>query len=335
MVAFDYIAEFTAAGVLIVAAGAELLHWFRIRQLSRLAFGPKRRPAFWAHLAAPIRIVSFGLVSWGLITLMLVPPRTHNSLEIDSSKQRHVILLLDVSPSMRLVDAGPEGNQSRTQRGAAILESLFDRVPIRQYKLSVVAFYNDAIPVVVDTKDLEVVKNTLNDLPMYFAFKGKDTNLFKGLEKAGEIAKSWQPDSTILLVISDGDTVPSTGMPPMPKSISNVLLIGVGDPVTGKFIAGRNSRQDVSTLRQVATRMGGEFHNGNTQHISSQAISKLTQKTGNRQWRDLGKREYAMMAIAIGATFLSFLPILLHYMGTFWRPGVKWGHSSVSQIAPR
>jgi Ca-activated chloride channel family protein len=143
------------------------------------------------------------------------------------------------------------------------------------------------------------------------------------LKKAAEIAQPWQPESTILLVISDGDTVPSTGMPRMPKSISNVLFIGVGDPVTGKFIAGKNSRQDVSTLRQVAARLNGEFQNGNAQHISSKIISKLTQKTGKRSWRDLGKREYALIAISLGAVILTLLPLLLHYFGTFWRPGVR------------
>ena len=324
MVVPEFLAEFVTAGVLILASGAEGLHLLRSRRLAPLAFGPGRGPAFWAHLAPPLRILAFGLLTWGLITLMFVPPRTHNSLEIESSKQRHVILLIDVSPSMRLVDAGPEGNQSRTRRGSVILESLFDRVPIRQYKLSVVAFYNDAIPVVVDTRDLEVVKNCLNDLPMYFAFKGKDTDLLKGLKKAAEIARPWQPDSTLLLVISDGDSVPAVGMPTMPKAISEVLLVGVGDPVTGKFIAGKNSRQDVSTLRQVAARLQGEFHNGNSQHISTQVIAKLTQKVGKRRWEDLGKREYALLAICIGIAILSLLPMMLHYFGTFWRTGVRF-----------
>ncbi len=222
---------------------------------------------------------------------------------------------------MRLVDAGPESEQSRTQRAKVVLESFFDRVPIRQYKLTVIAFYNEAIPVVVDTNDLEVVRNTLSDLPMHYAFKGKDTNLFKGLEKAAEIAAPWQPKSTVLLVISDGDTVPATGMPKMPASIYDLLVIGVGDPVTGKFIAGKNSRQDVSTLRQVAARLGGEFHNGNTQHISSGVIAKITQDTGKRRWEDLGRREYALIAIGLGATLMSLLPMALYYAGTFWRPG--------------
>ena len=317
----DFLPEFITMAIVILTLGAETIHILRSRKLAKLAFGPSGRPVFWAHLAPAARVIATGMLAWGMASLLMIPAKTHNSMQIDSAKQRHVMLLLDVSPSMRLVDAGPEGEQSRTQRASAVLESFFDRVPIRQYKLSVIAFYNDAKPVVVDTRDLEVVRNTLSDLPMHFAFKGKDTNLFKGLTKAAEIAAPWQPKSTVLIVITDGDTVPATGMPKLPASIHDVLVIGVGDPVTGKFIAGKNSRQDISTLRQVSARLGGEFQNGNTQHISSTVIAKLTQDIGKRRWQDLSRREYALASIFLGAMVLTFLPMALHYLGTFWIPG--------------
>jgi len=319
----EFTAEFIAAAFLIIAIATEAFHSFRVRRLAHLAFGPTGRPARWVMLAPPLRVIAITALAWGFATLLLIEPKTHNSQQIDAGQHRHVILLLDVSPSMRLVDAGPKGEQSRMQRARVVLESFFDRVPIRQYKLSVVAFYNEAIPVVIDTKDLEVVRNTLSDLPMHFAFKGKDTNLFKGLEKVAEIAKPWKPDSTVLLVVTDGDTVPSKGMPKLPASVQDMLVIGVGDPVTGKFIAGKNSRQDISTLRQVATRLGGVFQNGNTQHVSSAAIAKVTQQIDKRSWQDLSRREYALLAIACGASVLSLLPIVLYYLGTFWRPGVR------------
>ena len=98
--------------------------------------------------------------------------------------------------------------------------------------------------------------------------------------------------------------------------------IRVGDPITGKFIAGKNSRQDTSTLRQVATRLNGEFHNGNVQHISSTMISNLTQKTQQNRWQDLTRREYALIATALGTLILCILPFLLHYFGTRWKPGI-------------
>ena len=259
-------------------------------------------------------------------------PKTHNSVQIEEAKQRHVVLLLDVSPSMRLRDAGPEAEQSRTQRARVVLESLFDRVPIRQYKLSVIAFYNKAIPVVVDTKDMEVVANCLNDLPMHYAFSGKETDLFAGLETVAEVTKPWQPKSTIVIVISDGDTVPAKGMPKMPVSVADMLVVGVGDPVTGKFINGKNSRQDVSTLRQVATRLSGEFHNGNQKHISSDMISRLTRDVSRTRWGDLGIREYALAAITLGSVLLALLPIALHYLGTSWHPGIRRTQAIANQL---
>jgi Ca-activated chloride channel family protein len=317
------VAEFVTAAIVIIVIGAEAIHLLRVNKLAPLAFGPKARPAIWAMLTPVYRVLAIGLICWGLISLLMVKPKTHNIAEIEVAKQRHMILLVDVSPSMRLKDAGPETEQSRSLRSRDVVQSFFDRVPIRHYKVTVIAFYNKAIPVVIDTNDLEIVKNCMNELPMWFAFEGKETDLFAGLESAAEVAKPWQPDSTILVVLSDGDTVSSTGMPKMPRSIADVLVVGVGDPVTGKFLAGGNSRQDASTLRQVATRLQGEYHNGNSTHLSSKMIAKLTSKTERTRWEDLTRREYALIAITIGSLILGFLPLALHYLGTSWYPGSK------------
>jgi Ca-activated chloride channel family protein len=316
------LAEIATAAVLVITLGAEIIHLGRVRRMATLAFGPSRRPSLWARLAPAFRVLGLTALTWGLVSLLTVPPKTHNAEAVDLAKQRHVVLLLDVSPSMRLADAGPEGAQSRTQRARVVIESLFDRVPIRQYKLSVIAFYNKSIPVVIDTHDMEVVKNTLSDLPMHFAFEGKQTDLFAGLEKVVETTKPWQPKSTILLIVTDGDVVPATGMPKMPISIASTLVIGVGDPVKGTFISGKNSRQDISMLRQAAARLRGEFHNGNEKHISSNVIRELTQETSKQKWSDLGRREYALIAIAIGSALLMLLPILLNYFGSSYRVGV-------------
>ena len=177
---------------------------------------------------------------------------------------------------MRLKDAGPNADQSRMKRGADVMESFFQRVPVEIYLMSVVACYNGAKPVVVDTKDLEVVRNIFGDLPMHYAFTAGKTDLFSGLAEAAKIAQPWQPRSTLLLMLSDGDTVPATGMPKMPASIADVLVVGVGDPRTGSFIDGRMSRQDACTLRQIAARLGGIYHDGNQKHLSSELLAQLT-----------------------------------------------------------
>jgi Ca-activated chloride channel family protein len=110
-------------------------------------------------------------------------------------------------------------------------------------------------------------------------------------------------------------------MPKMPVAVGDVLVVGVGDPATGKFIDGRQSRQDVSALRQIAIRLGGTYVNGNEQHLSSALLAELTAARGEGALERLGRREYALIAIAAGAGLIALLPLLLHLLGTAWRPG--------------
>lgn len=181
-------------------------------------------------------------MTWGLVTLLLLTPKVHTADVLPENEYQHVLIVLDVSPSMRLQDAGPDGKQGRMERASDVLESFFRRVAIQQYRLSVVAFYTGAKPVVVDTTDIDVVRNILSDLPMHYAFTVGETDIFAGLKEAANIAHPWKPRSTTVILVSDGETVSSTGIPKMPASVANVLVIGVGDPVTGKFIDGQQSR---------------------------------------------------------------------------------------------
>jgi Ca-activated chloride channel homolog len=317
------VAELTAVGVLLAAILAEWLHTRRIHRVAELAFGPARRPALWAMAAPWLRAVSLAALTWALITLMQLTPKVHKAETVEESDYRHVVLVLDVSPSMRLEDAGPDKQLSRMHRTAEVMDSFFKRVTIQQYRMSVVAVYNGALPVVIDTFDIDVVRNVISDLPMHHAFKSGKTDLFSGLEEAARIAKPWKPNSTTIILLSDGDTVPATGMPRMPASVSNLVVVGVGDPTTGKFIDGRQSRQDVSTLRQIAARLKGTYHNGNEKHLSSELLKQLTAKEAESIWEQLTKREYALLVAALACLIYALLPVMLHYYGTRWQPGVK------------
>jgi Ca-activated chloride channel homolog len=99
--------------------------------------------------------------------------------------------------------------------------------------------------------------------------------------------------------------------------------VGVGDPRQGSFIDGRMSRQDVSTLRQIAARLGGFYHDGNEKHLSSVLLSELTVIPRKSTFEQLTRREYALLACGLGATVLALLPVFLHRFGTRWRPGVR------------
>jgi Ca-activated chloride channel homolog len=134
----------------------------------------------------------------------------------------------------------------------------------------------------------------------------------------------------VLVLLTDGDTVPATGMPKLPASIRDVLIVGVGDPRVGSFIDGRQSRQDASTLRQLAVRLRGTYHNGNEKHLPSDLLRRLTIVTRPNPWEQLTRREYALIACGAGALFLAVLPLLLHWFGTTWGPGASDGTGASS-----
>ena len=180
-----------------------------------------------------------------------------------------------------------------------------------------------------------MVRNIFSDLPMHHAFTAGKTDVFSGLAEAARIAHPWQPRSTLLLMLSDGDTVPATGMPKMPASVADVLIVGVGDPRQGSFIDGRMSRQDASTLRQIAARLGGVYHDGNTKHISTATLNQMTVIPRKSAFERLRAREYALIACGLGATVLALLPVLLHRFGTRWRPGVPRSEPAKRSVAGR
>ena len=261
--------------------------------------------------------------------------KVHKAQALGDNEYKHVILVLDVSPSMRREDAGPSGKQSRMRRARDVMESFFKRVAMEQFRISVVATYTSAKPVVVDTKDIEVVRNILEDLPMHYAFPVGKTDIFAGLVEAARVAHPWQPRSTTLILVSDGDTVTATGMPKMPAAVDHVLVVGVGDPITGRFIDGKQSRQDRSTLRQIAVRLGGTYHDGNERHLTSDILRAITATEGGSKLEQLTRREYALIACGFGAGVWALLGYFLHLWGTRWRPGVPAERGTRATPGPR
>lgn len=317
------------ATALLVLVG-ETLHSRRVRRVAHLAFGPEGRPQRWTLLAPVLRLLSATALAWGMATLVTIEPHVHISGEVSEEEWRHLVLVLDVSPSMLLRDAGQSGEQSRSERAKELVDSLFERVPIGKFKITVIATYNGAKPVVEDTRDIELVRHVLTEVNMRYAFKTGSTRLFDGIAEAARIGKPWRAKSAMLVIVSDGDTVPATGMPELPPSFGGTLVIGVGDSVSGKFIAGHQSRQDASTLRQVANRLGGEFHNGNKRHVPSDILAAAASDSRRPLIERLTLREYALLAVTVGSVLLAGLQLLLHYFGARWRPGGEIGASANS-----
>jgi Ca-activated chloride channel family protein len=309
--------------VVVVTVVAEALHAARIRRVAHLVFGPDARSSVLATLAPAVRVLALGGLAWGFTTLLFVAPKVHKGDEVRDEEWRHLLLVYDVSPSMLLKDAGAGGDQTRVARARELIDSLFERVPLGKFKVTVIATYNGAKPVVEDTTDFEVVRHVLSEVDLRYAFKAGSTKLFDGIAEAARIAKPWRVGSTLLVIVSDGDTVPASGMPELPPSIGGSLVIGVGDHLAGKFIAGHQSRQDESTLRQVANRLGGEFHNGNKRHVPSDVLSVAAADSRKPLLQRLTLREYALIAICTATVLLAALPLLLAAFGSRLRVGVR------------
>ena len=302
-----------AFAVLVIVGIAEWLHARRVARVARLAFGPSGRASRWTSVVAPSRTIAAALATWGLMFLV-----TYDPIEIERKPAKiasnHLLVLLDVSPSMQLKDSGAEAQGiSRAKRAGEVVQAVLDRLDMENTRISIVAFYTDALAIVQDTFDKEVIRNALDGLPMYTAFEPGPTDLKKGLVKAFEIARLWPADSATLLIVTDGDV--ATGIPSViPSSIADTIVVGLGDPVKSSDVNGHASRQDTMGLRQLATRLGGFYHDGNRKHLPSDVVNSLTMIAprvgGNWSVRDL-----ALLAVGIGCSTLAFIGPLLTFFG--------------------
>ncbi len=299
---------------LLVAAAAERLHAARVARVARLAFGPGGRPAEWARIAPTLRVAAVGAAAWGAAVLATFDP-VHRDERPKREPSKQLIICLDVSPSMQLKDAGPGTPKvSRAAWGGRVVQGILDRLDTETTRVSLMAFYTKALPVVQETFDKEVVRNALDGLPMYVAFEPGPTDIHKGVSAALDLARVWPRKSAVLVVVSDGDASASAAAYRLPDSISDAIVIGVGDPHRSSVINGHGSRQDAASLQQLAARLGGVYHNGNEKHLPSEVLSKLS-VTNPRNTLGVGLREAALVAVGAGGASLALLDPLLILFG--------------------
>ena len=250
--------------------------------------------------------------------------RSTRPATIPESELRHLLLVLDVSPSMRLEDAGPDGKQSRVQAGRrparVVLRARADRaVP-----------HDASSPSTPGPSRSSSTRRTWKSSATSSTTCRCTTRSRPGRRTS---SPAWRRrrrspsrggrGSTTLLVVSDGDTVPATGMPKMPASVAHVLVVGVGDPAAGKFIDGHQSRQDASTLRQVAVAAGRRRTTTATRSTCPPTSSARSRCVAAA--RRVGAADAARVrppGLRHGARDPGAARRLaLHLAGTRWRPG--------------
>jgi Ca-activated chloride channel family protein len=325
----NYFAAPVAAVVLLAALWAERIHARRTAAVAWLAFGPKGAPRAWTRVAAPLRIVAATALAWGLTILAVSPIAPLEATgsttdEIAPQDLQRVILLLDVSPSMAIKDAGPNKDIERRARVHDVIEGIFPRISLGRTRFSVIGFFSVARPIVVDAFDTAVIKNVLGNSTLVWALAPEQsgvvakTDVIAGLNAAAEMARDWTPKSTTLILCTDGDTVDFSQIPKLPSSIHQVQIYAVGDPIVGTFIAGHDSRQKVEILRRLASEMGGAYYDVNTRHVPTTALAQLAITPPPPARRGLTWKDLALIAVVAGAVLLATLPILLEYFGSDW-----------------
>ncbi len=315
-------ATVTAVAVALTVC-AEWLHLRRRRGVAFLAFGPRAVPAGWVRAAPVVRALSIGALVWGLATLLSLAPHAAQPAARAAQEERHLVLVLDVSPSMKLRDAGPLHDCPRAERAGAVVRAILDRIATEHVRYSVIAVYNGAKRVASDTKDLAIVYNILNNLPMTQAFDIGKTTLAEGVAEAADMAADWPADSTTVLIVSDGDTALGDAPRRMPPSVADVLVLGVGNPRAGTYIDGHLSYQDQHTLDYLATRLSGRYHNANEIHAPAALLRHLATQVPVRAPAGEGLRAAALGATGAGAALSALLPVALALYGAQWRAGVQ------------
>lgn len=321
-----------AVAVLVLVLLAERLHERRIRVVAHLATGPSGRPRYWVRWVSLARAIALGVMAWALAVLYFSGGQGYGGAsqpEDLRNNRRHVVFAADLSPSMLLKDAGPSGDMARTQRMHEVADAILKRVD-GDVLYSVMAFYTEAIPVVLDAEDSELVRNVFNGLPIWYAMESGKTDLGNGVRKTLQKLSSFPEDSVTLFICTDGDTEPLGAIPKLPPSVHAVYVLGVGDTKQGTFIDGHMSRQDPALLGALAGRMRGTYIDVNEKHVSTLSLGTLTAGMGKTKSR-LDLADIAIFAFAAGAAVLALLPVLLEYFGSDWkavrvnRPGLSEG----------
>lgn len=319
----------------VVCAIAEWLHARRSARVGVLAFGIAgglrvsggalgRRD--WVTLAPALRSLGCGVLVFGLLTVLATDGQATTSADASVKRpaDKHVVIVMDVSPSMFLIkDAGPGGKQSRRERARDVLESTLRRLDLARTRVSVVAFWDTAKPVVIDTFDMNIVTNVIGDLPLHYAFKGPKTDLNAGVREAVRLATPWNPGSTTLIVISDGgDSVAGSALSSLPASIGDVLVVGVGDPFRSSPVGESMSRQDRESLNTLAVRTRGQYVDANSRHLPSDTLRSLRMLMMTEQDR-LAMRTIGLICCAIGGGLVAGIPVMLAAFGSARRARVS------------
>ena len=309
-----------AIAALLLVLAEEKLHSRRCRAAGRLAMGPTGGPRGWVKLVPPVKALAVGSMAWALVTLLYCGGGVfgaHDSAE-EGHEGRHVVFVADLSPSMRLRDAGHQRDLTRAERIDEVVDGILRRLG-GSPSYSVVGFYTEAMPVVADARDPQLVRNVFHGLPLWYVMKSGKTDLGTGVRKTLELLADYPEKSSTVFICTDGDTTQLGSLPQPPASIRQLYVLGVGDPHRGSFIDDHMSRQDASTLGSLAGRLGGVYIDVNEKHVTTLTLGELAVGAASDRI-GYDRTDFAVFLFAAAALVHALVPVLLEYFGSDWKP---------------
>ncbi len=324
-----------AIGVLLLVLAAEKLHERRCRSVARLAAGPAGAPRRWVGGVPLVRAIALSAMAWSLTTLLFGGGGVFQAdADTDDRREskRHAVFVADLSPSMMLPDAGPKREITRSRRAYEVVDAVLRRLD-GDVVYSAIVFYTDALPVVVDAKDAELVRNVFDGLPLWYVMKPGKTDLGTGVRRTLEHLADYPADSTTVFLLTDGDAIDLGVVPKPPDAVRDVYVLGVGDPHQGTFIDDHMSRQDASLLGTLAGRLRGKYVDVNDKHVTSLALGQLARGSGAAK-TSYGLVDLAIFVFAAAALIHALIPVALEYFGSDWKT-VRVSRPAVTEGAAR
>ncbi|MGL6280608.1 MAG: VWA domain-containing protein [Gaiella sp.] len=303
-------------GALLVVPVAAIWYWIVQRRASRyavtysnldvLASVVGSRRSWRQHLPAALLLAA-------LAVLCVAVARPTWTVQ-EPSERATVVLVVDVSGSMRATDVKP----SRLAAAQAAMTTFVETVP-RQLRVGVVAFSDDAQVVVVPTSDREQLGTGISILT-----PGLGTAIGDGIARAVELVQSSAKADgerearplrdergnalAAVLLLSDGSQTrgvltPGQGAELAKRAGVPIFTIALGTD-EGEILVGPAGQKqrvpvppDRETLAAIADYTDGEAFDAE----SAEALSRVYAGLGSRVGREPAQREVTAAFLAVGA----------------------------------
>ena len=293
-------------GALVVPAAVLVHRWIRRKAppSGRLAFPalvlaarlPQSLRARWRHLPATFAVA--GLV---LLVLALARPQVPGAAEPTKAKSRNIMLVLDISSSMKAQDFKP----NRLHAAKIVMREFIKR---RQGDLmGLVIFAGKAFLQAPLTNDVEVLDRLVDQAEMGLLPDGTaiGTALALGVAQLKELPRN----SGVVVLITDGAN--NTGQPGPLQAAEAARALGIRVHAIGlssadtsntwlngvwsvRTLSARLSGRDEAALKTIAARTGGQYYRASDPEALEQIMAEIdplerieVNVSETRRWHEL------------------------------------------------